>query len=57
MKTILLLEDNDERITGFQKAVAALGNGFDLKIWRDAPSMIAECEAFFRDDRFDLTGS
>ncbi len=47
MKTILILEDNDERIAGFQAAVAKLGDGFDLKIWRDAPSMIAECEAFF----------
>jgi len=25
MKTILILEDNDERIAAFQKAVAALG--------------------------------
>ena len=47
MKTILILEDNDERIAAFQKTVAALGGGFELKIWRDAPSMIAECEAFF----------
>jgi ADP-ribosylglycohydrolase len=47
MKTILILEDNDERIAAFQKTVAALGDGLDLKVWRDAPSMIAECEAFF----------
>lgn len=47
MKTILILEDNDERIAAFQKTVAALGDGFELKVWRDAPSMIAECEAFF----------
>ncbi|MEK7779910.1 MAG: ADP-ribosylglycohydrolase family protein [Verrucomicrobiota bacterium] len=47
MKTILILEDNDERIAAFQKAVAALGDGFELKVWRDAPSMIAECEPFF----------
>ena len=47
MKTILILEDNDERIAGFEAAVAKLGDGFDLKIWRDASSMIAECEAFF----------
>lgn len=47
MKTILILEDNDERIAAFQKAVAVLGDGFELRIWRDAPSMIAECEAFF----------
>src|SRR6266550_4767343 len=47
MKTILILEDNDERIAAFQRAVAALGDGFELKVWRDAPSMIAECELFF----------
>lgn len=46
-RTILILEDNDERIAAFQKAVVALGNGFELKVWRDAPSMIAECEPFF----------
>jgi hypothetical protein len=47
MKTILFLEDTDERIAGFQKAVAGWGDGFDLKIWRDAHSMIAECELHF----------
>src|SRR5882672_8847446 len=45
--TILILEDNDERIAAFQKAVAILGSDFELKIWRDAHSMCAECEAFF----------
>ncbi len=38
MKTILLLEDNDERIAAFQKTIAALGDGFHLKLWRDAPT-------------------
>jgi ADP-ribosylglycohydrolase len=47
MKTILILEDDDGRIAGFQNAVVSLGSGFELKIWRDAPSMIAECAAFF----------
>jgi ADP-ribosylglycohydrolase len=47
MKTILILEDNDERIAAFQKAVATLGDGFGLKVWRDAPSMCAECEDYF----------
>ena len=47
MKTILILEDNDERIAGFQKAVAELGGDYDLKIWRDAHSMIAECAEYF----------
>ena len=47
MKTILILEDNDERIAAFQKSVAALGREFELKVWRDAPSMIAGAEEFF----------
>jgi ADP-ribosylglycohydrolase len=47
MKTILILEDNDERIAGFQKTVAELTDRFKLKIWRDAHSMIAECAEFF----------
>jgi ADP-ribosylglycohydrolase len=47
MKTILILEDNDERIAGFQKTVAELNGSFELKIWRDAHSMIAECAEFF----------
>ena len=47
MKTILILEDNDERIAAFQKAVSALGEDFQVKVWRDASSMIAECEGFF----------
>jgi hypothetical protein len=45
--SILLLEDNEERIVGFQKAVAELGSGLELRLWRDAPSMIAECAKFF----------
>jgi hypothetical protein len=47
-RTILMLEDNDDRIAGFEKAVAVLGSGFDLKVSRDAPSMIRECADFFR---------
>jgi ADP-ribosylglycohydrolase len=47
MKTILILEDSEDRIIGFERAVAALGDGFELKIWRDAPSMITECEQHF----------
>jgi hypothetical protein len=46
-RTILILEDNDERIAGFQKTVTELNGGFELKIWRDAHSMIAECAEFF----------
>lgn len=47
MKTILILEDNEERIADFKKAASQLGDGFELKLWRDAHSMCAECETFF----------
>ncbi len=47
MKTILILEDNEDRIAAFRKTVPLLGNEFELKVWRDAPSMCAECEKYF----------
>jgi ADP-ribosylglycohydrolase len=47
MKTILILEDNEERIAAFRTAVKELGDGYQLKLWRDAPSMMVECEAHF----------
>jgi ADP-ribosylglycohydrolase len=47
MRSILLLEDNAERIAGFHAAVAKLGDGIELRVWCDAHSMIAECERFF----------
>jgi len=46
-RTILILEDNDERIVGFQNAVRVLEQPFALKVWRDAHSMIRECAEFF----------
>jgi ADP-ribosylglycohydrolase len=47
MKTILILEDNEDRISAFQRSIALLRDGFELKLWRDASSMCAECEADF----------
>ena len=47
MKTILILEDNEERIADFRNVVKQLGDGYDLRMWRDAHSMRAECETFF----------
>lgn len=47
MKTILILEDNEERTISFQRIAAAFGDGVELKVWRDAPSMCAECERYF----------
>ena len=46
-RIILILEDDDERVCGFQSAVASLGGGLVVRFWRDAPTMIAECPAFF----------
>jgi len=47
MKTILILEDNEERIADFKNAAYQLGNGYELSVWRDAHSMRAECETHF----------
>jgi hypothetical protein len=42
-RIILILEDDDDRLVGFQSAVASLGGDFGVRVWRDAPTMIAEC--------------
>jgi ADP-ribosylglycohydrolase len=47
VKTILILEDNDERIAAFRDAIVSLGEGWQLKVWLDAPTMMAECESWF----------
>jgi ADP-ribosylglycohydrolase len=47
VKTILILEDNEERITDFSKAIQQLGDGYQMKFWREAHSMCRECQAFF----------
>jgi ADP-ribosylglycohydrolase len=47
MPTLLLLEDNAERIAGFEAAVKELGADWKLEIWRDAPTMLRECDSFF----------
>lgn len=41
MKTILLLEDNDDRIVAFQTAVAKIPDAH-LVIWKDAHGMIRD---------------
>ncbi len=43
--TILILEDDEDRIQGFRSAVASLGREVGVRVWRDAPSMVAECAA------------
>jgi ADP-ribosylglycohydrolase len=49
MKTLLLLEDNAERIAAFEAIIPELGEDWQLRVWRDAPTMIAECEDCFAD--------
>jgi ADP-ribosylglycohydrolase len=49
MKTLLLLEDNAERITAFEAVVRQLGEDWQMRVWRDAHAMIAECEGCFGD--------
>jgi hypothetical protein len=46
-RIILILEDDGERVCGFQSAVGSLGRDFVVRVWRDAPTMIAECPACF----------
>ena len=46
-RVILILEAEDDRVCGFQSAVASLDGAFGVRIWRDAPRMIAGCRAFF----------
>jgi ADP-ribosylglycohydrolase len=45
--SILILEDNDERIAAFERAITSLPGQYELKIWRDAQSMTSDCEACF----------
>ena len=39
----MILEDNAERIRDFESAMASLGSDFQLRLWHDAPTMVAEC--------------
>jgi ADP-ribosylglycohydrolase len=40
---IMLLEDNEDRLRGFESAVARLGSPYRLRPWRDAHRLIREC--------------
>src|SRR6266496_1257587 len=47
LRTILLLENDEQRIAAFRQAALALGGRYELKVWHDAHSMRNESEAFF----------
>ena len=47
VKTLLLLEDNNERVAAFESALRELGEDWQMRVWHDAPTMLAECEDWF----------
>jgi len=47
MKLLLLLEDNAMRIAAFEKILCELGDDWQMCVWRDAHTMIVECEECF----------
>ena len=42
-RTVIILEDDAERIRHFEAAVASFGPDYRLRLWHDAPTMAAEC--------------
>jgi len=44
--SILILEDEEQRIAKFLFAVQKLAKNLEVHIWREAPLMIAECRPF-----------
>jgi hypothetical protein len=46
-KLLLVLDDDRERLRGFEEIAARLGSDWGLKSWRNAPAMLAEIDAHF----------
>ncbi|MGZ4964479.1 MAG: ADP-ribosylglycohydrolase family protein [Limisphaerales bacterium] len=49
MRTVLLLEDNLERVAAFKAVVRELGADWQLRLWHDAPTMLRECSSCLSD--------
>lgn len=47
--TVILLEDNRDRIREFESAVTRLGPAYRLRTWRDAHRLVAECHEVLAD--------
>jgi hypothetical protein len=43
-RLLLVLDDDRNRLYGFEQVVARLGDGWEIRTWRDAPSMLAELD-------------
>ena len=56
-ETILILRENDEIIAAFQKTLGTTGDGFELKVWRNATSQCAGCEEYFHTAASDFARS
>jgi hypothetical protein len=46
-KLLLVLDDDRERLRGFEAIAARLGGDWGLKTWRTAPAMLAEIDAHY----------
>ena len=46
---LLVLDDDRNRLYGFEQIVRRLGEGWEIRTWRDAPSMIAELDRHLPD--------
>ncbi len=46
-RTILILEDDEDRLQDFRNAVLDLGPKMLFRHWREAPAMITDCPAYF----------
>jgi len=46
-RTILILEDSQERIAAFRRVIANLAPSCAVRVWRNAHRMMEECEAYF----------
>ncbi|MCL4176520.1 MAG: hypothetical protein KJ072_02075 [Verrucomicrobia bacterium] len=47
--TLIDLEDDADRIRGFESAVAQHGPRYQRRVWRDAHRMVAECHEVLAD--------
>ena len=50
-RLLLVLDDDRERLRGFEEIVSRLGAEWAVRTWRDAPSMIAELDRHLPDAR------
>jgi hypothetical protein len=50
-ETILILEDSQSRLIALKQAITSLGADFCVRVWSDAPRMIAEMESYLPESK------